>query len=113
MREKSPVPKGCGPKARLRCCSACPYRHIGGASRLASASFWPATHHARIIEMGSNKNEEANKKIRILLVDDHAVVRAGYSTLLRDAPNLEVIAEADTGHAALREFIDKNPDLVI
>jgi len=63
--------------------------------------------------MGSNKNEEANKKIRILLVDDHAVVRAGYSTLLRDAPNLEVIAEADTGHAALREFIDKNPDLVI
>ncbi|MGQ0656697.1 MAG: response regulator, partial [Chromatiales bacterium] len=61
-------------------------------------------------------NEEENgqrKTIKILLVDDHAVVRAGYSTLLRDAPNLEIIAEADTGQAALRQFIDKQPDVVI
>jgi DNA-binding NarL/FixJ family response regulator len=58
-------------------------------------------------------SEERDRKIRILLVDDHAVVRAGYSTLLRNAANIEVIAEADNGQAALREFIDKSPDIVI
>lgn len=51
--------------------------------------------------------------IRILLVDDHAVVRAGYRTLLGDAPDLEVIAEAENGLAALRLFIDSKPDVVI
>lgn len=58
-------------------------------------------------------SEERDRKIRILLVDDHAVVRAGYSTLLRNAANIEVIAEADNGQGALREFIDKSPDIVI
>jgi DNA-binding NarL/FixJ family response regulator len=51
--------------------------------------------------------------IRILLVDDHAVVRAGYTTLLKNVPNMEVIAEADNGQSALREFIEHQPDIVI
>ncbi len=51
--------------------------------------------------------------IRILLVDDHAVVRAGYRTLLGDAPDLEVVAEAENGLAALRLFIDRKPDVVV
>lgn len=61
----------------------------------------------------SERLEERGRKIRILLVDDHAVVRAGYTTLLQNASNIEVIAEADNGQAALREFIDKRPDIVI
>jgi DNA-binding NarL/FixJ family response regulator len=61
----------------------------------------------------SERPEERGRKIRILLVDDHAVVRAGYSTLLQHTANIEVIAEADNGHSALREFIDKQPDIVI
>jgi two-component system, NarL family, invasion response regulator UvrY len=61
----------------------------------------------------SEKSEERPRPIRILLVDDHAVVRTGYSTLLQNAANLEVIAEADNGQAALREFIDCKPDIVI
>lgn len=59
------------------------------------------------------RSEAFNRTIRILLVDDHAVVRTGYSTLLRNAASIEVIAEADNGQAALREFIDKRPDIVI
>lgn len=61
----------------------------------------------------SEKSETSTRPIRILLVDDHAVVRTGYSTLLQNAANLEVIAEADNGQAALREFIDRKPDIVI
>jgi two-component system, NarL family, invasion response regulator UvrY len=61
----------------------------------------------------SEKSETNTRPIRILLVDDHAVVRTGYSTLLQNAANLEVIAEADNGQAALREFIDRKPDIVI
>jgi DNA-binding NarL/FixJ family response regulator len=42
--------------------------------------------------------------VRVMLVDDHAVVRAGYRRLLADEPDLHVVAEhanADSAHAAL------------
>ena len=42
--------------------------------------------------------------VRVMLVDDHAVVRAGYRRLLADEPDLRVVAEhadADAAHAAL------------
>lgn len=53
------------------------------------------------------------KKIRVLLVDDHAVVRAGYRTLLKNSGDIEVIAEADSGEQALKTFIDLGPDVVV
>ena len=52
-------------------------------------------------------------RIRVLLVDDHAVVRAGYSTLLKGSPNIEIVAEAGNGMAAVREFIQHAPDVVV
>jgi DNA-binding NarL/FixJ family response regulator len=51
--------------------------------------------------------------ISVLLVDDHAVVRAGYRLLLDNAPDIDVIAEAETGEAACRLFADRSPDVVI
>ena len=51
--------------------------------------------------------------MRILLVDDHAVVRAGCKTLLEDQGDLRVIAEAESGEAACRQFIEHAPDVVI
>ena len=50
---------------------------------------------------------------RILLVDDHAVVRAGCKALLENQGDLRVIAEADSGEAACRQFIEHAPDVVI
>jgi DNA-binding NarL/FixJ family response regulator len=52
-------------------------------------------------------------RIRVLLVDDHAVVRAGYRVLLRDAPEIEVIAEAASGESAYRQYVDTAPDVVV
>lgn len=51
--------------------------------------------------------------MRILLVDDHAVVRAGFKTLLENQGDLAVIAEAESGEAACRQFIEHAPDVVI
>ncbi len=51
--------------------------------------------------------------LRILLVDDHAVVRAGCKALLENQEDLRVIAEADSGEAACRQFIEHTPDVVI
>ena len=51
--------------------------------------------------------------IRVLLVDDHPVVRAGYKLLLEHAGEIEVIAEADSGELACRRYTDHRPDIVI
>ena len=51
--------------------------------------------------------------IRILLVDDHAVVRAGLRMLLGADPELQIIGEAENGAQALRLTDELAPDLVL
>lgn len=51
--------------------------------------------------------------IRILIADDHAVVRAGLRELLRDDPELEVVGEADNGEETRRLVAELLPDLVL
>jgi DNA-binding NarL/FixJ family response regulator len=50
--------------------------------------------------------------IRILLADDHALVRAGIRTLLEKIPNVEVVGEASTGRQALEMLKTRLPNLV-
>jgi len=52
-------------------------------------------------------------RVRVLLVDDHAVVRAGYRLLLQTAPEIEVVAEADSGELACRLSAELAPDVVV
>jgi two-component system invasion response regulator UvrY len=51
--------------------------------------------------------------IRVLLADDHAVVRMGFRLLLQSNPEITVIAEADSGEAACRLYLELNPDVVV
>jgi two-component system, NarL family, invasion response regulator UvrY len=51
--------------------------------------------------------------IRVLLVDDHTVVRFGFRLLLEAAADVEVAAEADSGEAACSLYPQCNPDVVI
>jgi two-component system invasion response regulator UvrY len=51
--------------------------------------------------------------IRVLLVDDHAVVRMGFRLLLQSNPDIIVIAEADSGEAACQLYLDLAPDVVV
>ncbi len=52
-------------------------------------------------------------KIRVILVDDHAVVRAGYKILLKNIDYIDVIAEADTGEKAIELSRKHRPDVVV
>jgi DNA-binding NarL/FixJ family response regulator len=53
------------------------------------------------------------QRVRVLLVDDHAVVRAGYRLLLQNAPEIEVVGEADSGELGCRLYAELSPDVVI
>jgi DNA-binding NarL/FixJ family response regulator len=51
--------------------------------------------------------------IRILLADDHELVRAGIRSLLERLPDVEVVAEAGDGRQAIRLVEEHDPDIVL
>jgi DNA-binding NarL/FixJ family response regulator len=55
----------------------------------------------------------AAARTKIMLVDDHAIVREGYRSLLQKQPGLQVVAEAGDGAEAYRLYKEATPDLVI
>lgn len=53
------------------------------------------------------------KKIRILLADDHCILRAGLRLLLEREPDMVVVGEVGDGHAAIAQTRELRPDVVI
>jgi DNA-binding NarL/FixJ family response regulator len=53
------------------------------------------------------------KPTRVLLADDHTLVRAGIRSLLEDLPDVIVAAEASDGHEALRLIEEHRPDVAL
>lgn len=51
--------------------------------------------------------------IRLLLVDDHKVMREGLRALLEQRPEFEVVGEAGDGRTALKMVVDVSPDVVV
>jgi len=51
--------------------------------------------------------------IRVLLADDHAVVRTGFRLLLEADGDIAVVGEAESGEAACRQYAELAPDVVI
>jgi two-component system invasion response regulator UvrY len=51
--------------------------------------------------------------VKVMLVDDHAVVRMGFRLLLEGAADIKVIAEAESGEEAVRAYPDVRPDVVV
>ena len=54
-----------------------------------------------------------SKKIKIILVDDHAVVRAGFRMLLATSDEIDVIGESSRGEEAIQQYLFLKPDLLV
>ena len=52
-------------------------------------------------------------KIRVLIADDHAIVRIGLVALLETDSDIEVVGEADDGEVAVRKALKLKPDVVV
>ncbi len=51
--------------------------------------------------------------IRVAIVDDHAVVRAGIQMLLESDPAFEIVGQGETGHDAVRLAREQRPDVIL
>jgi DNA-binding NarL/FixJ family response regulator len=58
-------------------------------------------------------NETKQTKTRVMIVDDHPIVREGYARLIDRQPDLQTFAEADGNVEAIKKIMDDPPDLVI
>ncbi len=54
-----------------------------------------------------------SNKIRLLLVDDHTLVRQGIRSLLETQEDIEVVAEASGGHEAIAKAVEHRPDVIL
>ena len=54
-----------------------------------------------------------SNKIKVLIADDHAIVRAGLTALLNTESDIEVVGQAKNGIEAIKETIRLSPDIVI
>jgi two-component system, NarL family, invasion response regulator UvrY len=51
--------------------------------------------------------------IRVMLVDDHAVVRSGFRRFLEEFDDIRVVAEAESGDQAYRRYIEQTPEVLV
>ncbi len=58
-------------------------------------------------------NEPARRRIRVLIVDDHELVRVGLRTLLSTDPEIEVLGEVAAGAQAIAVAREQQPDVVL
>ncbi len=64
-------------------------------------------------EEAHEQSRPSGKRKRVLLVDDHPLVREGLVTLIRATPDLEVMGESGNSDEALRALSEDLPDLVL
>lgn len=63
--------------------------------------------------MPVKKDEPSNRKVKIAVVEDHAIVRQGLVRLIQDEPDFSVCGEAADGHEALKLIGETKPDIAI
>jgi NarL family two-component system response regulator LiaR len=62
----------------------------------------------------TEKNVRSSEsRVRVLIVDDHAIVRKGIRALLSEVDGFEVVGEADNGHSAVLRAAECSPDVIL
>jgi two-component system, NarL family, response regulator len=56
---------------------------------------------------------ETARSIRVLVVDDHPIVRQGLVSILEDEPDMAIVGQASDGHEAIAQFRLHQPDVVL
>ncbi|QTA80035.1 Two component system response regulator, LuxR domains-containing [Desulfonema limicola] len=51
--------------------------------------------------------------IKVLLADDHSIVRAGLCRIVEESGNMEVVAEASDGNDAVKKILETSPDVAV
>jgi DNA-binding NarL/FixJ family response regulator len=76
-----------------------------------------SNHSARIVEqfpsLNGSYNQNMGSPIRLLLADDHPVLREGMADLLMQRPNMEIVGQASTGQQAVELAHILRPDVVL
>jgi len=60
-----------------------------------------------------NERNTAVAPIRVVVADDHPVVRFGVKTMLETEPGFEVVGEAEDGDVAITETLERDPDILL
>jgi DNA-binding NarL/FixJ family response regulator len=61
----------------------------------------------------NDRRNQSYERVRILIVDDHALYRVGIRQILEREPDLEIVAEADDARTALDASFATNPDVIL
>src|SRR5512138_3398049 len=64
-------------------------------------------------ETASGQGRPGGARIRVMIVDDHAVVRSGLETFLSVMPELELVGEASGGDEAVLRCATLKPDVIL
>lgn len=63
--------------------------------------------------VGLSQNSDRSGRIRVLLADDHQILREGLASLLADEPDMEVVGEAGDGQEAIELARSTAPDVIL
>ena len=62
---------------------------------------------------GSDRRNQSYERVRIVIVDDHALFRVGIRQILEREPDFEIVGEADDARSAMDAAFATNPDVIL
>jgi DNA-binding NarL/FixJ family response regulator len=88
----------------------------GPHESLTGTSIWVVQSGSSLAgarDRGRKLTDKDMSKIKVVLVDDHPVVREGLRTMLATTPDIDIVAEASDGLEAVDKVLETQPDVVL